>query len=152
MYADSKEENMQVCSQMHHNCLHMSEFLFQKSRHQFLIIPHLQNVLLSNCNWQFTYDWSSITIQPKKIAWVRITWRWNSPRVQGGLLEGRRVLGSSGNGNAGDNDVESNEAHVGSCEEEARNLITRNLNWLLSWKWELRLQCPCLLLAPQHYQ
>jgi hypothetical protein len=26
------------------------------------------------------------------------------------------------------------------------------LNWLLSWKWELRLQCPCLLLAPQHYQ
>lgn len=59
---------------------------------------------------------------------VWITWHWNSPRVQGGLLEGRRVLGSSGNGNAGDNDVESNEAHVGSCEEEARNLITTNLN------------------------
>ncbi len=83
---------------------------------------------------------------------VWICWPWNSPRVQGGLLEGRRILGSSGNGNAGDNDVESNEAHGGSCEEEARNLITRNLNWLLSWKWELRLQHPCLLLASQHYQ
>jgi hypothetical protein len=104
---------------------------------------------------QFTYDWSSITIQQKKRSMgqgVWITWRWNSPRVQGGLLEGKRVLGSSGTGNASDNDVESNEAHVGSCEEEARNLITRNLNWLLSWKWELCLQRPCLLLAPQHYQ
>ncbi len=72
MQTAKKRTCRNACSQTRHNCLHISEFLFQKSRHKFLIIPHLQNVLLSNCNWSI-HIWLIFhnNTTTKKNAWVK---------------------------------------------------------------------------------